>query len=184
MRQEMVAAGFGGQGIILMGIVVCQAAGLYDDKMVAQTQSYGPMARGGACRTDVVISDEEIDYARALSPDVMILMSPAARDRYLNEARADETIVIVDSTLVKDVPPTLRRVYRVPATEIAETELSQRLAANMVMLGATCAITDIVSRGALEAALKDVGSEKHMAANLRAVQEGYRYAESTLGRLG
>ena len=182
MRQEFVAAGFGGQGIILMGIVACHAAGIYDDRMVAQTNSYGPMARGGACRTDVVISDEEIDYAKALSPDVMVLMSPAARDRYIAEVRPEDSVVIVDSTLVKDVPGNLRKVYRVPATEIAEQKLGQRLAANMVMLGAVSAISRFISRGALEAALKENTSEKHLETNLRAVQEGYQYGESLLGQ--
>lgn len=178
MRQEIVAAGFGGQGIILMGIVACTAVGLYDRKLVAQTQSYGPASRGGACRTDVIISDEEIDYAKALSPDVMILMSEQARDRYIGEVRPEESIVIVDSTLVKEVPPQIKRVYRVPATEIAEMKLDHRIAANMVMLGTASAITKLISLGALEAAVRDVAGGKHLEINLKALQEGHSYGES------
>lgn len=178
MRQELVAAGFGGQGIILMGIVACVAAGLYDDKVVAQTQSYGPVSRGGACRTDVVISDEEIDYAKALSPDVMILMSEQARDRYIGEVKPEESVVIVDSTLVKEVPAPIKKVYRVPATEIAEMELNQRLAANMVMLGAASALAGLFSREALESAVKDTAGGKYLEVNLRALREGYEYGES------
>ncbi|MCL4535408.1 MAG: 2-oxoacid:acceptor oxidoreductase family protein [Bacteroidetes bacterium] len=175
MRQEIVAAGFGGQGIILLGITACMAVGLYDRKTVTQTQSYGPTSRGGACRTDVVISDEEIDYAKALSPDVMILMSEQAKDRYIGEVRPEESTVIVDSTLVRSVPPEIKKVYQVPATEIAEMKLGQRLAANMVMLGATAAITGLISFGALESAVKDTAHGKYLEVNLKAIQEGYQY---------
>lgn len=178
MRREMVAAGFGGQGIILMGITACVAAGLYDRKIVAQTQSYGPVARGGACRTDVIVSDEEIDYAKALSPDLMVLMSEQARDRYLSEARPEESVVIVDSTLVSGVPPEFRRVYRIPATEIAERKLRQRLVANMVMLGAASAITGLISIESLEKAVRDTGAGKYLDANLQALREGYDYGRS------
>ncbi|CEP67012.1 Pyruvate-flavodoxin oxidoreductase, central domain [Moorella glycerini] len=181
MRQELVAAGFGGQGIILLGITACVAAGLYDGKMVAQTQSYGPASRGGACRTDVVISDEEIDYAKALSPDVMVLMSEQARDSYLSEVRPQESIVIIDSTLVKEVPNEIRNVYYIPATEIAEIKFGQSMVANMVMLGAISAITELFSYEALKGAIKDVVNNKFIDVNLKALAEGYEYGKSLVG---
>jgi 2-oxoglutarate ferredoxin oxidoreductase subunit gamma len=175
MRQEFVAAGFGGQGIILMGITACVAAGIYDDKMVAQTQSYGPVSRGGACRTDVVISNEPIDYGKALSPDIMVLMSEQARDRYLAETRPDESIVIIDSTLIKEMPPEIKNVYRVPATELAEVKLGERMIANMIMLGAAAAITNFITVDALRAAVKETVREKHVSINLKGIEEGYNY---------
>lgn len=181
MRQELVAAGFGGQGIILMGITACVAAGIYDGKMVAQTQSYGPASRGGACRTDVVISDEEIDYAKALSPDVMVLMSEQARDSYLGEVRPQESKVFIDSTLVKEVPSEIINLYCIPATEIAEMRFGQSIAANMVILGAISAITGLFSYEALQAAIKDIVNKKFVDVNLKALEEGYEYGRSVVG---
>lgn len=181
MRQEFVAAGFGGQGIILMGITACIAAGMYDGKEVAQTQSYGPMSRGGACRTDVIVSDEEIDWAKALSPDVMVLMSQEARDRYIREVRPEDSTVIVDSTLVGQLPADIKNAYRVPATEMAETKLNQRLTANMVMLGAVAAITGLFSQDALEAAVKETAREQYVGVNVEAIRVGYEYGRSLLG---
>ncbi len=180
MRQEFVAAGFGGQGIILMGITTCIAAGKYDKKVVTQTQSYGPASRGGACRTDVVISDQVIDYAKALSPNVTVIMSNQARDRYISEVDPEKGIVIVDSTLVQEMPANLKKLYRVPATEIAEMKLGQRIAANMVMLGAVAAIGGIVSREALESTIKENPNPKYVETNLKAIAAGYEYGKSLL----
>lgn len=180
MRKELVAAGFGGQGIILMGITACIAGGLYDKKVVTQTQSYGPAARGGACRTDVVISDETIDYAKAMAPDVMILMSNQAKDRYISDASPDKGMVIVDSTLVQEVPAQYKNVYRVPATEIAEMQLDQRIVANMVMLGAVSALSGIVTKQALEGAIRDNTNPKLVETNLKAIQAGYDYGQTLL----
>jgi len=180
MRREFVAAGFGGQGIILMGITACIAAGKYDRKNVTQTQSYGPASRGGACRTDVVISDERVDYAKALSPDVTVIMSNQARDKYIGEVDPEKGIVIVDSTLVQEMPDNLKKLYRVPATEIAEMKLGQRIAANMVMLGAASAIGGLFSKEALENAIRENTNPKYVETNLKAVEVGYDYGRSLL----
>jgi 2-oxoglutarate ferredoxin oxidoreductase subunit gamma len=180
MRREFVATGFGGQGIVLMGVTACIAAGKYDRKNVTQTQSYGPASRGGACRTDVVISDERIDYAKALSPDLLIVMSNQARDKYISDVDPEQGIVIVDSTLVQEMPDKLKRLYRVPATEIAEMQLGQRIVANMVMLGAAAAIGGLFTRQALESAIQESPDPKRVDANLRAVDAGYEFGKSLL----
>jgi 2-oxoglutarate ferredoxin oxidoreductase subunit gamma len=180
MRREFVATGFGGQGIVLMGVTACIAAGKYDRKNVTQTQSYGPASRGGACRTDVVISDERIDYAKALSPDLLIVMSNQARDKYIGDVNPEKGIVIVDSTLVQEMPDNLKRLYRVPATEIAEMHLGQRIVANMVMLGAAAAIGGLFTRQALESAIQESADPKRVEANLKAVDAGYGFGSSLL----
>ena len=74
-RYEIRLAGSGGQGLILAGVILAEAAGIYDGKFVCQTQSYGPEARGGASKAEVVISDEEIDYPKAIRPDVLLAMN-------------------------------------------------------------------------------------------------------------
>ena len=85
MRNEVIFAGFGGQGVVKAALLLALAAGLHENKEVAQTQSYGPEARGGACRSEVVISDEEIDYIKALNIDSFVVMSQPALDKYIEK---------------------------------------------------------------------------------------------------
>jgi len=119
MRQEIRIAGFGGQGIISMGILLAVAAGKYEGKEVAQTQSYGPEARGGACKTEVVLADGEIDYIKALHPDFLVVMSQPALDKYVSGIDPEGATLVVDETLVQNVPANIKKLVKVPATKIA-----------------------------------------------------------------
>ncbi|MBW2408830.1 MAG: 2-oxoacid:acceptor oxidoreductase family protein, partial [Deltaproteobacteria bacterium] len=116
MRNEVVFAGFGGQGIVKAALLLAQAAGLHENKEVAQTQSYGPEARGGACRSEVVISEEQIDYIKALDVDCLVVMSQPALDKYIGTVDPDKTFVIADTTLIREVPQRLKKVFPVEAT--------------------------------------------------------------------
>lgn len=120
MRKEVKIAGFGGQGVILMTVLLAQAAGIFEDKEIAQTQSYGPEARGGACRAEVVISDQKIDYIKTMNPDVFIAMSQPAFDKYITEIDPATAQVFVDETLVTNLPDNIKNLYKIPATKIAE----------------------------------------------------------------
>lgn len=171
MRRELRVAGFGGQGVILAGVVIARAAGVYDDQEVAQTQSYGPEARGGACKCDVVISDDRILYPKVNDPHYLLCMSQPAMDRYGKELRPD-TLVLVDSTLVQKAPEGVR-VAQVPATAIAEEELGKRMAANMVMLGALARVTQVTTLESLRKAVRDSVPPKFLDLNLRALEAGY-----------
>ncbi len=143
MRHETRIAGFGGQGVITIGILLAVAAGEYGGQHVAQTQSYGPEARGGACKTDVVLSDRPIDYIKTLRLDTLIVMSQTALDKYGKDL-PDEGLLIIDSTLVHSVPERFRLVKRVPATELAE-DMGLKVAANVCMFGALCRLTGWVA---------------------------------------
>jgi len=145
MRKEVKFAGFGGQGVVKSAIILSIASGLYEDKEIAQTQSYGPEARGGACRSEVVISDEEIDYIKPLRVDSFVVMSQPAMDQYIEEIDPQETVVIADSTLVLDIPKKLKKVYSLDATRIAEQDLGSPIFANIIMLGALSSITNLVA---------------------------------------
>ncbi|MEN3010910.1 MAG: 2-oxoacid:acceptor oxidoreductase family protein, partial [Candidatus Bipolaricaulaceae bacterium] len=87
MRQELRIAGFGGQGVISAGRITGQAAVLYDGKQATFTQSYGPEARGGACAAEVGISDVPVAYPLLTIPDVAILMSQEAYEKYAHEVK-------------------------------------------------------------------------------------------------
>jgi 2-oxoglutarate ferredoxin oxidoreductase subunit gamma len=160
MDKQVRFSGFGGQGVILMGIVFARAASLYDRpvgedgkvrrKTAIQTQSYGPSARGGHSKCDVKISDQEMLYPFVEIPDYLVIMSQQAYGKYIIERKPD-TKIIIDPDLVFDRPK--GDVYHIAATKAAESEVGTRIVANVVMLGAFREISNLVSLDALEKAL-------------------------------
>lgn len=180
MRNEVMFAGFGGQGVIKAALLLSQAAGLYDDKEVAQTQSYGPEARGGACRSEVVISNREIDYIKTLNLDCFVVMSQPALDKYLDKVDADTTLVIADTTLINQLPADVKNVFPVEATRIAEQELGRALFANIIMLGALSAISALVPLDALEASLEGNVPPATLDKNRQALKKGFEIGKKLL----
>jgi 2-oxoglutarate ferredoxin oxidoreductase subunit gamma len=149
MRYEIRLAGSGGQGLILAGIILAEAAGVYDGKFVCQTQSYGPEARGGASKAEVVISDAEIDYPKAIRPDVLLAMNQKSLDVFLNDLKPGG-LLLVDADLVTEFP--VSRAVALPFTRIAR-DLGRAMAANIVALGALAQLTGAVSLESLTAAV-------------------------------
>lgn len=131
MRINVRFAGAGGQGVILASVLLAKGYGLGENYNISQTQSYGPEARGGACKAEVVISDEEIDYMKVEDADVFIALNQIGFDKYKNQIKKD-AMVLVNSTLVETDNPAH---YKVPATDIAE-DMGKPFVVNMVMLGA------------------------------------------------
>lgn len=183
MRREIRIAGFGGQGVVTMGTILTVAAGIHEDLEVAQTQSYGPEARGGACRSDIVISDERIDYTRPLALDLFVALSPAAVEQYWSDVREGRTIVLVDKTLVDRTPDHSPPVVAIEATRIAEEELQDRVMANIVMLGAMAASTGWIYLPALEKALSERIAAKAVEAGQTALRRGFEAGSIEKARL-
>jgi len=172
MRTEVRFAGFGGQGIISAGKITGRAAAIYDGKEAVMMQSYGPEARGGACNSDLVVSDEAIGSPQLTIPGVVVIMSQEAFDKYGSVIAEGGTLItdedLVDAAGAAGTP----RTYAVPATRIAD-ELGRKIVANVVMLGALSAITGLVSRDAmLEAILASV-PPRTKELNERAFDAGY-----------
>jgi 2-oxoglutarate ferredoxin oxidoreductase subunit gamma len=149
-RYEIRLSGSGGQGLILMGIILAEAIGVYDGKCVAQTQSYGPEARGGSSKSEVVVSDEEIDYPKAMKPDLLLAMNQKSCDEFYPDLKPDG-IVIVDSTFVRQVPTP--KAFQIPFTRIAREKFKREVVANIIALGALTQLTPMVSAKAVEAAV-------------------------------
>ena len=149
-RYEVRLSGSGGQGLIIAGIILAEAAGIYDGKQVCQTQAYGPEARGGASKAEVVISDSEIDYPKAIKPDIVLAMNQKACDSYCFDLKPGG-LIIVDGTLVKDLPTP--RAIALPFTQIARQELGKEMVANIVALGALAKISGVVAVDSLEKAV-------------------------------
>jgi len=149
-RYEIRLSGSGGQGLILMGIILAEAIGIYDGKFVAQTQSYGPEARGGSSKAEVVVSDEEIDYPKAMKPDLLLAMNQKSCDEFYPELKPDG-ILIVDSTFVRQIPTP--KAFQIPFTRIAREKFKREVVANIIALGALTQLTPMVSAKAVEAAV-------------------------------
>ncbi len=173
MRQEVRLAGFGGQGIILSGLILGKAAALYDHKEAVFSQSYGPEARGGACAGEIVICDEPVDYPLFDKADVVVVMSQEAFTKYGSTLKPGGALLL-DSDLVKaDVEgPNVRRA---PFTRIAES-LGNRMAANVVMLGFLTGATGVVSREAIEQSIRESVRARFVELNMKAFAEGYERA--------
>lgn len=172
-RYEIRLAGTGGQGAILAGIILADAA-IRDGKNVVQTQSYGPEARGGASRSEVVISAGEIDYPKVLEPDITLCMSQEACDRYSGDMRKDG-LLILDTDHVSRAPTT--RAVHVALTSLAQDVTNRTITANVVGLGLLAGLADVVSRESLEQAVKARAPKGTEEINLKALAAGYRAAE-------
>jgi 2-oxoglutarate ferredoxin oxidoreductase subunit gamma len=179
VRKEIMFAGFGGQGIVTAGYITGEAAVVYDGKNATLTQVYGPEARGSACYSGVVISREEISYPYLLSPQIMVIMSQEAYEKFLPRLQKGG-VLIIDSTIVKpDERARKYRLYEVPATRIAE-KLGTRVVANVVMLGFLGVVWDAVSVKALREAVKGRVPKKYLDLNLKAFQTGVKLGERAL----
>lgn len=149
-RYEIRLSGSGGQGLILMGIILAEAVGIYDGRYVAQTQSYGPEARGGSSKAEVVVSDQEIDYPKAMKLDLLLAMNQKSCDEFYSDLKPDG-LLIVDSTFVTQIPTP--KAFQVPFTRIAREKFKREVVANIVALGALSQFTPIVSSKAIESAV-------------------------------
>jgi len=176
-RYEIRLSGSGGQGLILMGIILAEAIGVYDGKHVAQTQSYGPEARGGSSKSEVIVSDEEIDYPKAMRLDLLLAMNQKSCDEFFPDLKS-EGILIVDSTFVTQVPTP--KVFQIPFTRIAREKFRKEVVANIIALGALSQLTPIVSAKAIESAVLakvPKGTEKLNRDALRAGMSAARRAK-------
>ena len=151
MIKEVRISGTGGQGVILAGLVLAEAAGIYEDKPVVQVQDYGGAVRGGAVRSEVLIaseSQEEIMFPAVEKADILVALSQQAANKWTEGVKEDGCI-IYDITSVREVPVSSARIYTIPITEATKKQFGSELGLNIVAVGALCAVTGIVSREAL-----------------------------------
>jgi|YNPNPStandDraft_1061719.scaffolds.fasta_scaffold05935_8 2-oxoglutarate ferredoxin oxidoreductase subunit gamma len=175
MKREIRICGFGGQGVITAAVILGKAAAVHDGLTACQVQSYGPEARGGAARAEVIIADHPIGYPGIHLADVLVAMSQEAYNRYGRAIKPGAT-VIIDPDLVfqrDEAQP----VTPVRATRIAE-DLGNTVVANIVMLGAVAALTGVVSPEALLAATLESVPARFRELNRRALEAGMQASEA------
>jgi 2-oxoglutarate ferredoxin oxidoreductase subunit gamma len=168
---ELRFAGFGGQGIIRSGIILGRAISIYDNRFATMNQSFGPEARGGACSSQMVISDTKVLYPYVSKTDFLVAMSQEGYVKFIDELK-DDGVLIMDADLVK--PDTDKKIYEIPSTRIAE-ELGNRIIANVVMLGFLTAVTKVVSVEAMKKTIPKSVPERFIELNIEAFDRGYHY---------
>lgn len=173
-RTEIRLAGEGGQGMILAGIILAEAAAIYDNKNAVQSQSYGPEARGGASKAEVIIAAGEIDYPEVLVADVLVAMSQEACDKYASNLKPDG-LLIVDEEKVGRVPVT--SAVKAPITRLAVEATGKPITANVVALGVLVGMTGVVSREAIEKAVAARAPKGTEELNMAALAAGFAVAE-------
>ena len=173
-RMEIRLAGEGGQGMILAGIILAEAAAIYDKKNATQTQSYGPEARGGASKAEVVIDQGEIDHPEVIVADVLVAMSQEACDKYAGNMKKGG-LLIVDQERVGRVPSS--RAIKVPITRLAEESSGKSITANVVALGVLVGLTGVVSREAVNQAVAARAPKGTEEMNRAALNAGFAAAD-------
>ncbi len=163
--------GTGGQGLLLAGRLLAEAAALHDERDILLTNSYGPEARGGASRSEVVIGMGEIDILHATKVDVLVCLSQSACDKYYDDL-SEGGLLIVDATNVTVVPTS--RVVEVPMTALAVNELGNRMVTNVISVGVLAGVTKLISETALMKAVTGRAPAKFRDLNQQAAKIGFR----------
>jgi len=170
--KQVILCGFGGQGIVLAGTILGQAA-FSDGKWVSSTNSYGSAARGGACRAEVVISERPIIFPFVIAADTLIAMYQSAYDRYIERVKPVEGVVIYDERVIPNEMKGLEHIG-IPAIETAIRELGNGTVANVIILSAAVDMTEVVSEKSLESAIREIVPERLKQLNLKAMDIGFR----------
>ncbi len=179
MTTDIRIGGFGGQGVILSGIIIGKSATIYEDRFATLVQSFGPEARGSACSAQVIISDNPIMYPYLQSTDILMVMSQEAY-RIFSHEMVEDAVLIYESELVE--PANLNpntKTFGIPGTRFAE-ELGRRMVLNIVMVGFFTAVTKMINPDAMRNAVKDSVPPPTIDLNMRAFDKGYNYGVDLL----
>jgi len=177
--KQVVLCGVGGQGIVLAGTLLGNAA-FYDKKWVGGANVYGAAARGGLCRAGVVISDQPISFPHVIEADVLVAMHQAAYDKYIGQVKRETGVVIYDDNFVSPEKIAGLKYVSIPAAKTAIEEFDNGAVANIIILSAAVEITGVVTLEALRSAIGNNVSERFRALDLKAVDIGVRLGKDRL----
>jgi len=171
-KQEFLLTGTGGQGLILAAIMLAEA-GINAGQNVAQSQSYGPEARGGASRAEVIIGNEAINYPKVENPDFVLTLSQEAYKKYGLHLK-DDAILIVDNSLVTEVKPRERNFYSLPITRAARTHFGSEQSANVVALGVVASLSGKIPMENVLQAVQQRAPKGTAEKNIKALELGWQ----------
>ena len=177
-RYEIRLGGSGGQGIILMGIILAEAIGIYDGKFVAQTQSYGPEARGGATRADVIISDRPIRFPKVNQPNVLICLTQEAYNKFSGTIRPGG-LLLTDSHFVKSERKVDARHVGLGMYRAVMDGIGKAVVFNICTLGALIGLTHVISKESILRVLETKIPAGFLEMNTKAFEIGLRLVENS-----
>ncbi len=173
-KVEIRLSGSGGQGLILAGLILAEAAAIYEGMNAVQTQSYGPEARGGASRSEVIISTDEILFPKTKRLDYLLALNQESCDRYTRDLKEDG-LLLIDSDAVDHIPPV--KAVSLPLVRTAREKVGKVMTTNIVSLGALVGLSSVVSKDSLKKAVLSRVPRGTEELNLKALQLGYQLAD-------
>ncbi len=176
MISRIVFSGSGGQGLITAAIVFAEAAVFYEGLEATQTQSYGPEARGGSSRADVIVATEQILFPKVLEPNILIALSQESYDKYAWIVRPGG-IIILDSHIVKTRTSTTARQVAMDFTRSVEELLHTKIGVNMAVVGSLAGVVEYMSLESLEKVIRKRFAASFVESNLKALHLGVELAE-------
>jgi len=180
-HKDVVISGFGGQGVILTGLVLGKTVSIYSDGYATMTQNFGPEARGGACTAQVVVDDKPIRYPYVRKPDILVAMSQEAYEKHCRNLSRDGLLLYDVELVSPDDGINGIRSYSIPAARFAE-ELGNPMALNMVMFGFLAGTSSIVEPEAAKKAISVSVPSQYIELNMTAFDTGYKYGKGELAR--
>jgi 2-oxoglutarate ferredoxin oxidoreductase subunit gamma len=177
---EIRLAGFGGQGIILAGYIIGKAAAIFDNKFSTLIQSFGPEARGSSCSAQLLISESQILYPYLTQPEISIILSRDAFERFGGELKSGGIILVEKDLVQPDKVPKGVKLFAVPATRLAE-EMGRKIVMNIIAVGFFSATTGITSFEATREAVATSVPPGTEEINLKAFETGYEYGKELIG---
>lgn len=171
-RFEARLSGEGGQGVVMGGTILAEAAILQEGRYAIQSPTYGSRVRGGPTKVDIIISDKEIIYPRATSINFFLSLAQVTVNKYCTDL-VDDAIILVDKNLVSDVPDNGHIIYRLPFVEMAKSELGSVVLSNIIALAVMVELTGVVSHDALWHAIQAKVPQKYIDLNRQAMERGF-----------
>lgn len=176
---DVVISGFGGQGVILTGLVLGKTVSIYSNGFATMTQNFGPEARGGACTAQVVIDDNPIRYPYVQHPSVLIAMSQEAYQKHVPNLAPGGTLLYEEELVELNQPRSDIKAYGIPAARFAE-ELGNSMVLNIIMLGFLAGVTGIVTSEACRKAVASSVPGHLVGLNHKAFDKGYDFGKGKI----
>jgi len=175
MLTQVRITGFGGQGVITAGYILGRAVTIYDEQNSIFTMSYGPEARGSACSSQILVSDNPILYPFLDRQDILCAMSQEGFDKFIGESQGGATVLYDPDLIDKGKVSSKIKLFQIPVTKLAEDQFNKRIVANIIMLGHLATTTGVVSEEAILKAVSAVAPGGTQKLNEEALKIGFEY---------
>jgi 2-oxoglutarate ferredoxin oxidoreductase subunit gamma len=175
---RMVFSGSGGQGIITASIIIAEAAVLFENLVAVQSQAYGPAARGGASRSDVIISDSKINYPKVIEPNVLVCLTQEAYDKFSSIIRPGGLLLTDNRYVVTNKKADARQV-ELPMYMTVMDKIGKPIVFNICMLGVVLSLTDLMAPDSIMKVLETRIPPDFLDINRKALDLGMEMGENT-----